>query len=561
MCGIAGYVDFDRKGIDQAVLGAMAHALRYRGPDEQGVWVDGHCGLAHARLSIIDISGSHQPLAPKDSDLAVVFNGEIYNYEALRSEQQARGVRFETNGDTEALLRQIESDWTKAMPALDGMYAFAIWDRRAERLLLARDPLGKKPLFYARPRPGLLIFASEIKAILRHPEMTACLDVGALAQALRFRGVYGSGTLYEGIRQVEPGCNLEFDRDGFRVSQHYRLLDQVSPKPDQSKSEATLVAQGRSLLESAVRKRLIADVPVGAFLSGGLDSSLIVALIRAARAPSETTHTFSVGFDGDPSSELPYARAVADALGTSHAEVVVRAADYASLLTRATVFRDAPISEPADIAIHLMSVAAKQTVKVVLSGEGSDEIFCGYPKYRFAAVPAVVRGVLRALGAQRVAKAAGVLGIDRRRSQIAARALGGITELERLVQWFSYFERHELQTLLPGLDWSPAAWQRSMAAQASVLEDCPSKDPLVRMQVVDCLTWLPSNLLERGDRMTMGAGLEARFPFLDPAVVSYGLALPGRMKVRGRSLKWVVRRWAEGAVPSQILKRPKWGFR
>jgi asparagine synthase (glutamine-hydrolysing) len=561
MCGIAGYVDFERGGPDRAVLMGMAHALRHRGPDEQGVWADGACGLAHARLSIIDVAGSHQPLAPENSAFAVVFNGEIYNYEALRSTQHARGVHHETRGDTEALLRQVESDWVKAMPALDGMYAFAVWDRRGERLLLARDPLGKKPLFYARPRPGLLIFASEIKAILKHPEMAADLDLGALAQTLRFRAVYGDGTLYRGIRQVEPGGSLEFDRHGVHPSRHYRLLDQAAPRDDRPASEASLIEEGRSLLVAAVRKRLIADVPVGAFLSGGLDSSLIVALIRAARAPSETTHTFSVGFEGDASSELPYARAVADALGTCHTEVVVRAEDYASLLTRATFLRDAPVSEPADVAIYLMSREARQTVKVVLSGEGSDEVFCGYPKYRFAAVPAPVRRLLRAVGPQRIARVASALGLDERRSRVAARALSGAAELDRLVQWFSYFERDELQALLPGLDWSAAAWQRSMAAQASVLEECPNDDPLVRMQAVDCLTWLPSNLLERGDRMTMGAGLEGRFPFLDPAIVSYGLRLPARMKVRGRSLKWVVRRWAEGAIPAQIVRRPKWGFR
>jgi len=561
MCGIAGYVDFERGEPDRAVLMAMAQALRHRGPDEQGIWADGLCGLAHARLSIIDVAGSHQPLAPKDSPLAVVFNGEIYNYEALRRAQHARGVRHETRGDTEALLREVESDWSNAMPALDGMYAFAVWDQRGERLLLARDPFGKKPLFYARPRPGLLIFASEIKAILRHPEVGAQLDLGALAQALRFRAVYGDGTLYRGIRQVEPGGSLEFDRRGAHASRHYRLLDPTASPLDRPENEAALVEEGRSLLVASVRKRLIADVPVGAFLSGGLDSSLIVALIRAARAPSETTHTFAVGFEGDANSELPYARQVADALGTCHTEVLVGADDYASLLTRVTLLRDAPTSEPADVAIHVMSGVAKQTVKVVLSGEGSDEVFCGYPKYRFAAVPTSVRGLLRAVGPQRVALAARALGVDARRARVAARALSGDTELERLVQWFSYFERDELEALLPGFDWSTGAWQRSMAAQAAILEACPSRDPLVRMQALDFLTWLPSNLLERGDRMTMGAGLEGRFPFLDPALVAYGLGLPGRMKVRGRSLKWVVRRWAEGFIPAQILRRPKWGFR
>jgi asparagine synthase (glutamine-hydrolysing) len=561
MCGIAGYVDFERGEPDREVLLAMAHALRHRGPDEQGVWAAGPCGLAHARLSIIDVAGSQQPLAPADSALAVAFNGEIYNYAELRRSQAARGVRHESHGDTEALLREVEADWEKAMPALDGMYAFAAWDRRGERLLLARDPYGKKPLFYAQPRPGLLIFASEIKAILQHPEVQVALDPDALAQVLRFRAVYGNGTLYRGIRQVAPGGWLELRRSGSRHGLHYRLLDHVAPSARLRADEDALVAEGRALLEAAVRKRLVADVPVGAFLSGGLDSSLIVALICAARGREEPTHTFSVGFEGDPSSELPWARQVAEMLGTRHTEVRVSAGDYATLLARATQLRDAPISEPADVAILVMSGVAKQTVKVVLSGEGSDEVFCGYPKYGFAAAPAALRALVRGAGPQRVAALARALGVDARRARVAARALGGASELDRLVQWFSYFEREELAALLPGLDWSEDAWRRSMAAQAAALDACAARDPLVRMQVVDFLTWLPCNLLERGDRMTMGAGLEGRFPFLDPALVAYGLGLPGRMKVRGRTLKWVVRRWAEGSIPAAILERPKWGFR
>jgi asparagine synthase (glutamine-hydrolysing) len=525
------------------------------------VWLEGACGFAHTRLSIIDLAGSHQPLVPPDSHVAVVYNGELYNYRTLRDELAREGVRFITRGDTEALLRCVERRWRAATAAFDGMYAFAAWDRRSQRLLLARDPLGKKPLFYASPRPGLLVFASEIKAALCHPEVRAQLDTASLSAALRFRAVYGDRTLYQGVRQVEPGGDLVLDRSGLHAGRHYRLLDHTEPQAVLDADEAKCVAEGRALLERAVRKRLVADVPVGAFLSGGLDSSLIVALVCSARKPNETTHTFSVGFEQDPGSELPHARAVADALGTCHREVSVSADDYARLLPRTTAVRDAPISEPADVAIYRMSVEARQDVKVVLSGEGSDEVFCGYPKYWFAMAPGWSSGLLRAAGPDRAARLAAALGIDGRRARVAMRALAAPSELERLVQWFSYLDRGELRELLPGLDWSESAWRESMAAQAAVLDACPSADPVVRMQVVDCLTWLPGNLLERGDRMTMAAGLEARVPFLDPEVVAFGLALPRRMKVRGRSLKWVVRRWAEGLIPRSILERPKWGFR
>ena len=561
MCGIAGYVDFEGPGPDRAVLEEMAEALGHRGPDERGVWLEGPCGLAHTRLSIIDLAGSHQPLVPPDGHLALVYNGELYNYQSLRQGLAGEGVRFVTSGDTEALLRCVELRWRGALAEFDGMYAFAAWDRRAQRLLLARDPFGKKPLFHVSPRPGLLVFGSEIKALLCHPEVRARLDTAALAGALRFRAVYGDRTLYHGIHQLEPGCHLELDRSGLSRGQHYQLLEHSEPSAALGGDEAALIADGRARLERAVRKRLIADVPVGAFLSGGLDSSLIVALICGARKKDEITHTFSVGFEGDPGSELPHARVVANALGTCHKEVSVTGADYARLLARATAYRDAPISEPADVAIYCMSLEAKQDVKVVLSGEGSDEIFCGYPKYLFAMAPEWSLSLLRAAGPARVAQLAAALGIDRRRANVATRSLAAPTELERLVHWFSYLEREELQALLPGLDWSVASWRESMAKQAAVLDACPSADPVVRMQAVDCLTWLPGNLLERGDRMTMAAGLEARMPFLDPEVVAFGLALPRRMKVRGRSLKWVVRRWAEGLIPPSILERPKWGFR
>jgi asparagine synthase (glutamine-hydrolysing) len=326
------------------------------------------------------------------------------------------------------------------------------------------------------------------------------------------------------------------------------------------RTDAQLRGDFADLIEASVRKRLIADVPVGAFLSGGLDSSVIVRLIRACREPGSEVRTFSVGFRGDDMSELPYARAVADAIGTTHTEVNLAESDYSSLFAEMTACRDAPLSEPADPAIARMSEVARGSVKVVLSGEGSDEAFCGYPKYSLVRVHAMLRHALRALGPERAAALAGRAGLDSRRALVAARALSLPSELDRLVQWFSYLDRSAVGDLLPGLDWDDRHWDATIASQAAALAR-GWNGPLERMQGVDCLTWLPGNLLERGDRMTMAAGLEMRVPFLDKSLVPFGIALPQHLKVRHRERKWIVRDWAANRLPDEILARRKWGFR
>jgi asparagine synthase (glutamine-hydrolysing) len=566
MCGIAGYVDFSGISPREDILRAMATTLRRRGPDAEGVLIDGPCGLTQRRLSIIDLTGSPQPMQVPASDLSLTFNGEIYNYQDLQHDLITRGIALRWAGDTETVLRFVDAEWEKALPRFDGMFAFGAWNRRSRMLLLARDPLGKKPLFYANPSPGLLVFGSEVKAILEHPAVEVSLDTDSLRQALRFRAVYGDRSLYSGIRQVEPGCWLEFSASGIRTGCFYDLAveAQQAARDIAGLSELDLLTRFGQMMESSVRKRLIADVPVGAFLSGGLDSSVIVSLIRKIRDPKEEVRTFSVGFKGDDKSELPHAKLVADAIGTLHTEVHLAESDYAALFAEMTACRDAPLSEPADPAIARMSQVAKQSVKVVLSGEGSDEAFCGYPKYSLARAPGLLRGAVRTIGAERAAALAGMLGLDRRRARVAARALGHPSELERLVQWFSYLDRQSLAEILPGLEWTDSHWSQTTIPQAQALSRPGPQgwgDALQRMQGVDCLTWLPGNLLERGDRMTMSAGLEMRVPFLDKALVPFGIALPARMKARGRMLKWIVRRWAADRLPPHTLARQKWGFR
>ncbi|MFL5296751.1 MAG: asparagine synthase (glutamine-hydrolyzing) [Phenylobacterium sp.] len=562
MCGIGGCVDFNRTP-SKATLNAMARALGRRGPDEQGILVQGACGFAHARLSIIDVEGSHQPMRVPDRDLSLVYNGEIYNYQALRGELQAQGVSFATQGDTEVVLRWMDRAGPAALAKFDAMFAFALWDATKERLLLARDALGEKPLFYATPSPGVLVFGSEIKAILQHPAVDRGLNDAALRQALRFRAIYGAESLHAGVRQLEPGCWLEFDRAGVRTGRFYDLLDEVEAARARYSgwSDEKLVAGGRELFMDSVKGRLVADVPVGAFLSGGLDSSLIVAAMRQIRPAGAEIETFSVGFTDDPHSELPFAQEVAEAIGSRHTAIGVGPQSYIDRFAELSACRDGPVSQPADIAIAEMSKVARRTVKVALSGEGADEVFAGYPKYRFAGAPWALRRALALVGPQRAADLGGALGLDRRRALVAARALAAPTEVERQAQWFSYLGHADLAGLLPGLGWDAAAWARTIEGQTEALARLRGLTPLGRMQAIDCLTWLPGNMLERGDRMTMAEGLEVRPPFLSRELTAFGLVLPDRLKVRGSVGKHIVRTWAKDLLPAGIAGRGKWGFR
>lgn len=541
----------------------MTTALARRGPDDHGILVDGPCGLAHTRLSVIDVEGSPQPMGFDDSNLLIVYNGETYNYQELRADLVARGEKFHTLGDTEVILRWLGREWADTLPRFDAMFAFGAWDRQNERLLLARDPLGEKPLFYSIPRPGVIVFGSEQKALLEHPEVDAQLNEDALREALRFRAVYSANHLHRGIKQLEPGCYLEFSRAGLVIERYHSLKAEVDKSRARNAGAGTLelVQRGRDIFMDSVRERLIADVPVGAFLSGGLDSSLIVAAMRKIRADKEEIRTFSVGFEGDPFTELPFAEQVAAEFHTVHQSIAIGPESYIARLSELTWCRDAPVSQPADVAIAEMSRVARQTVKVVLSGEGADEVFAGYPKHAYAGAPWPLRKALAFVGPERAAKLLGKFGGDARRGLVAFRALAGSREIDRLVQWFSYFDREDLRALMPGLGWTDADFARTTQSQVAALAEFPSETALFRMQATDYATWLPDNMLERGDRMTMAEGLEVRPPFLDKELVAFGMGLPDEYKVRRGVGKWIVRQWAHDMIPAYIIARRKWGFR
>lgn len=545
MCGIAGIRHFDGAPVDERLLRRMAALLAHRGPDGEGVLVRGALGFAHRRLSIIDLAGSAQPMSDPDGRRHVCFNGEILNYRRLRAELP---YPYRTAGDTEVLLAAHERYGDAAPRRLRGQFAYAWYDEPAGDLVLVRDPVGILPLYYYADA-RTFVFASEVKAVLAALPGAPAVDDDGLADYLTRRSVPAPGTLFRGVRKVPPGHLLRVAADGRVTAAAYWSVDDAvtDSRPD---GDPEVVARVGAALDRAVARNLVADVPVGAYLSGGLDSSLVVALAARQRGRHEPVETFAAGFGAGPDDELPHARRVSTLFGTRHHEVAVRPADFAELWSRLTWQRDAPIGEASDVAVFRLAEAARERVKVVLSGEGSDELFAGYPKYRLAGLTAragLVPPPARAAVLGRLERA---LPAGQARLRVAVRALAAGTAAERLEAWFAAFSRAEGAALV-GRAGHPAV------APAVT----PDGDPVRRMSAYDLAGYLPDLLLERADRMSMATSLEVRPPFLDLDVVELALALPARYKRRRGAGKWVVRQVARPLLPADIVDRRKVGFR
>jgi asparagine synthase (glutamine-hydrolysing) len=546
MCGIVGIRRFDGRPVDQALLRAMAAQLHHRGPDGDGFRIVRDTGFGHTRLSIIDLAGSPQPMTSASGPCHITFNGEIFNYQERRAALQAAGVPLRTHGDTEVLLETLRSEGLRGLDRLNGQFAFGFLDERNGTLLLARDRLGILPLYYA-VRPGFLAFASEIKALLPALEPPQ-LDDDAVEDYLTYRSVPPPNTLFKDVVKLAPGTALWVAADGKLRHETWWQLPAEQNGPLLSGDVA--IAAVDQALERAVAGRLVADVPVGAYLSGGLDSSLTVALMKKLRRGGEV-QTFAAGFSDPRFDELPYAKQVSDAVGTTHHEINVTAQDFQQLWSKLSWHRDGPISEPADIAIFRIAKYARSTVKVLLSGEGSDEIFGGYPKYaydpklaKFAAMPGFLRVAM-------MRRAERLLPGAKYRARQAARALTGRDTAERLQTWFAPFTWYERKQLRDGYGALRTLGQ---------YERCQG-DHLRRMLYVDCHTWLADNLLERGDRMSMAASIENRPPFLDHELVELAFRIDSSMKVKGNSGKWIVKEIARRHLPANIVDRKKVGFR
>ncbi len=548
MCGIVGLAVGEhaapptREAVERAVA-----ALRHRGPDGSGVLLEPRVALGHARLSIIDLGGGRQPLANEDGSVVTVYNGEIWNHVLLRDELVALGHRFRTRCDTEVLVHGWEEWGEDLLPRLEGMFAFAIWDGRVGRLVLARDRAGKKPLYIDESEGGIA-FGSDARAVAiisgRKPEV----DPEAVASHLFQRYTVAPRTLFRGIERLEPGHLLIYD--GVQAAR--RPYWTLEPGEPESLSPGDL----RGLLREAVRARLMSDVPIGILLSGGIDSTAVLGLARETGA--EGVDTFTIGFADALYDERELARLAAARHGARHHEVVVDSTSFLEALPRLAWFRDEPIAEPSEIPLLLLAEFAGRQVKVALGGDGGDEVFGGYPKYRMERMLRVGRVVPTRLLGRAMKLGAGKR--THRRLGRAAETLSVTDDQLRWASWFRSFSPAEIgQLLAPGLA-ETASPVNLLGPLSEKLAPYGSLDPGRRMLVGDFLTYLPDNMLLRSDKVLMAASLEGRVPLLDRALVERVSRVPADERFGWRTGKTLFRRAVQDLLPPELLSAPKRGF-
>jgi asparagine synthase (glutamine-hydrolysing) len=558
MCGIAGKLVFDSEAkADAGLLRRMMQTIAHRGPDGDGVYCDGPVALGHRRLAIIDLRTGDQPMSNEDGSVWVVFNGEIYNFRALRAELQSRGHVFRSSSDTEAIVHLYEDLGDRCVEHLQGMFAFALWDARARRLLLARDRVGIKPLYFADTGRSL-VFGSEIKAVLADPTVHRDTDWTCIDRFLTYYYLPGDRTLMRSVRKLEPGHCLTVQDGKVSVKQYWDLSFTGAHGSTSLEDSARSL---RELLQASVRSHMISDVPVGVLLSGGVDSSGVLAL---ASQGSEPLHSFTVGFDGaDVTDERPYARLAAEAFGTHHHETTISSDDFADFLPRYVWHMEEPVCEPPAIALYFVSKLARDLgIKVLLSGEGGDEAFAGYQDYRnLLALEALKTG----FGPARGLVGAGFRTLQR----VGWRRAAHYSELTSLASDDYYFSR----TATPGTPFNRLKAALYTEGLVACLDDSRSDEPtrrllgkaparplLDRLLYVDTKSWLPDDLLVKADKMTMAASVELRVPLLDHRVLEFAATLPWQHKVFGWKLKRVLRQALAPLLPAAILQRKKAGF-
>jgi asparagine synthase (glutamine-hydrolysing) len=560
MCGIAGlYYPGVPKPVEPARVRAMTDALVHRGPDGSGVWTAPGVGLGHRRLSIIDLAGGAQPMATSEGDAVVSFNGEIYNFLEVRAELEAKGARFTSNSDTEVLLHGWRA-WGPAMLAkLNGMFAFALYDARAQSLLLARDRLGVKPLHYAELSDGAVAFASEIKGLLAHPLFRRSPDFNAVEDFLGLGYVPDDASVLAGVKKLPAG--------------HYLLLERGKPVPkpvewwdvDFSQratgSPRDLEAELVEHLRVAVRSRMMADVPLGAFLSGGVDSSAVVALM--AEASRAAVKTCTIGFDEAGYDETAHAALVAERFRTEHRVKTVAADDFALIDTLVHHF-DEPFADASALATYRVCELARETVTVALSGDGADEALAGYRRYKFHAAEERVRGLLPSS----VRSVFGALGRVYPKADWAPRPMRAKTTLLALAEDGGAAYAKAVGVTVPsvrfGLYTDAARAQlgghRAEQRYVETMRSAPARDGLDRAQYADFKHWLPGDILTKMDRTSMAVSLEAREPLLDYRFVEFAATLPASLRIKGGQGKWLMKKALEPYLPKDILYRPKMGF-
>jgi len=560
MCGICGELRFDGAPVDAARLSAMRDQLVHRGPDSDGLYVagGGHAALAFRRLRIIDLTpNASQPMANEDGSVRVVFNGEIYNFRELREGLAARGHLFRSHTDTETIVHLYEEKGAACIGDLDGMFAIGIWDERARRLTLARDPAGKKPLFYYRS-DRFMAFASEMKAFFAHPEIPMDVDPEAVPYYFLHGYVPGPATFYKNVRQLEPGTVMTLEADGGTTSTLYWHVEFPRAGDVRPIARAEAAAGVRERLTRAVERRLVSDVPLGAFLSGGLDSTIVVGLM--SRLTAAPVKTFSIGFEGDAAyDETAHARIVSQRFRTDHTEFRV-APSAADLLDPLVWHHDGPFGDASAVPTYIVSRLARAHVTVALTGDGGDEVFAGYRRFR-AAVQSERLPRLAALAGGALATMLPSASHERSWLAETRRFLGALRLPfdERITKWNSLFFSDLAELLRPELvrTLHPVDRLHYIGPERARME---GRSPLSRLLHSNFTSYLADDLLVKTDRCTMANSLEARSPFLDRQLIDYVAALPDRFKLDGRRTKVILREAFSDLVPPEIARRGKMGF-
>jgi len=565
MCGICGIVHDRPTRVDAERLRRANDLLSHRGPDDAGQYADDRAGIAMRRLSIIDLDTGHQPISNRDETLHIVFNGEVYNFQELRPELEGDGYPFKTRTDTEVILALYEKYGADCVKKLRGMFAFAIWDKRRERLFLARDRIGKKPLVYVR-RPGFLAFASELRSLFEWPGIPREVDAGAVDMFLSLQYIPSPRTIYKGIHKLPPGHFMLFEKGQARVERYWDLPLGEPPATSEPREAEALI---REKLKEAVRLRMISDVPLGAFLSGGIDSSIIVALM--SELSEKPVKTFSIGFDHDEYSELPFAKEVARAYGCDHTEFIVTA-EMAEVLPKIAWHYGEPYADASALPSYYVSRETRKAVTVALNGDGGDENFAGYIRYfamraarYFDLVPQPLRKLTR-WGAEFLPEKDAPISLLWKAKRFLRSAVF-TDEPRRHLKMICFFSEEDKKGL-----YSPAMLS-AMGVGEDLLPSAPEKffeevyalgageDFVNRMLFMDFRTYLPDDLMVKMDIASMANSLETRSPFLDHEFVETVFRMPGDWKLKGlRGHKWILKRAFEDKLPDMIRRRGKMGF-
>ena len=564
MCGINGIAlsnRSDRRLTADLIVG-MRDCITHRGPDDSGVFLDGNVGLGHRRLSIVDVASGHQPMTNEDRTLHIVYNGEIYNHADFRDGLEAEGHVYQTHCDTETILHLYEEEGARCVDSLRGMFAFAIWDQRKKELFIARDRLGVKPLYYVHTPDGSLYFASEIKSLIAAQAIRPELNYPALPDYLANHATSGEETLFVGVKRLLPGHTLTW-RDGRIEIQKYWDLHFSETQNSILRKDEEYVAEWLEMFRTSVRLRLMADVPLGMFLSGGIDSSAIAAMMSGM--VDEPIKTFSVAFDNREANELEYARLVANQFKTDHHEVVLTPEDFFAALPKLVWHEDEPIAHPASVPLYFVSRLAAKHVKVVLTGEGADEMLAGYYRYRKTIYNLSFGKRYQRFTNESLRKAVrrGIEGLPATstvRRKLTRTFLCLSPDLENLYfDNFGVFRLGMQQNLLTEKTKQQTGPLDPYAGVRALVADCDADTLLNQLLYADTKTYL-QELLMKQDQMSMAASIESRVPFLDHKLVELTARLPERMKLRGLTTKYILRESMKGILPEQILSRSKMGF-